>query len=48
MGNRFWPAYYLLDKRGRIRALFIGETHAGDAQAKAVEAAIELLLAEDS
>lgn len=47
MGNRYWPAYYLLDKQGRVRAVFIGETHAGDDRARAVEAAIENLLAEE-
>ena len=46
MGNRYWPAFYLLDKQGRIRASFVGETHAGDAQAQAIEAAVERLLAE--
>ncbi len=48
MGNRYWPAYYLIDKRGRLRATFIGETHAGDARAKNVEKAIAALLEEDA
>jgi thiol-disulfide isomerase/thioredoxin len=48
MGNRYWPAYYLLDKQGRIRASFIGETHVGDERAKAVQAAIEFLLGEST
>lgn len=46
MGNRYWPAFYLLDKRGRIRAHYAGETHRGDAQARRIEADIETLLAE--
>lgn len=46
MGNRYWPTYYLIDKRGRVRSVFIGETHAGDARARKVEAAIEWLIAE--
>lgn len=47
MNNRFWPSYYLIDKQGRVRALFVGETHIGDARAQAVEQMIDLLLAED-
>ncbi len=46
MGNRYWPAFYLIDRQGRIRALFAGETHAGDAQARDIEAQITALLAE--
>jgi len=45
MQNRYWPAFYLIDREGRVRELYVGETHAGDRQAKAVEAAIEALLA---
>lgn len=44
MQNRYWPAFYLLDREGRVRELYVGETHAGDRQARAVEAAIEALL----
>jgi len=47
-GNRYWPAYYLVDRKGRVRKSFFGETHAGDDNAKQVEASIEALLAEDS
>ena len=46
LGNRYWPTFYLADRRGRVRGVFIGETHAGDPRAKDVEAAIEALLAE--
>ena len=46
MGNRYWPTYYLIDKRGRVRSVFVGETHPGDARATEIEAAIEGLLAE--
>lgn len=45
-GNRYWPAFYLVDRNGRVRALFAGETHAGDPQAVAIEAAVGALLAE--
>ncbi len=46
MDNRYWPAYYLIDKKGRIRDLFVGETHAGDKRAKAIDARIAELMAE--
>ncbi len=46
MGNRYWPTFYLIDKRGYIRHVFIGETHQGDARARDVEAALKRLLAE--
>jgi hypothetical protein len=45
-GNRYWPAFYLVDGEGRVRASFAGETHAGDRNARAIEAAIESLLEE--
>ena len=45
-GNRYWPAFYLVDGAGRVRASFAGETHAGDGNALAMENAIEALLAE--
>lgn len=45
LGNQYWPAFYLIDREGKLRALYIGETHAGDVQAKAIEAQIEKLLA---
>lgn len=44
--NQYWPAFYLIDRQGRLRALFVGETHAGDAQARQIEAQIAALLAE--
>lgn len=46
LGNQYWPAFYLIDRHGTVRATFIGETHAGDAHAQQIEAAIETLLAE--
>lgn len=46
MRNRAWPAFYLIDKAGRLRAVWWGETHIGDRQAKRIEAAIERLLRE--
>lgn len=44
--NRYWPAFYLIDKRGTVRDVFIGETHADTKKARALERAIALLLAE--
>ncbi|MFO1472241.1 MAG: redoxin domain-containing protein [Turneriella sp.] len=44
LNNRYWPAFYLADKQGVIRGVFIGETHAGDAQAREIEKQIAELL----
>ncbi len=46
MRNRYWPAFYLIDKSGNIRAVFIGETHAGDRRARAIEDKLQQLLDE--
>ena len=46
LDNRYWPAFYLVDRQGRVRQVFAGETHAGDGNARAMEAAIEALLQE--
>ncbi|UCE90214.1 MAG: redoxin domain-containing protein [Pseudomonadota bacterium] len=46
MNNRYWPAFYLIDKRGRVRARFVGETHSGDRNARAIETRLRELLAE--
>ena len=46
VGNRYWPTFYLIDKKGNLRAQFIGETHAGDSRARKIEAAVKTLLAE--
>jgi thiol-disulfide isomerase/thioredoxin len=48
LDNEYWPAYYLIDRRRRIRARYYGETHAGDAQATRIENAVDELLAEPS
>jgi len=44
--NRYWPAFYLIDRQGQIQAIYAGETHVGDQQAKRIEAQIESLLAQ--
>ncbi len=46
LGNRYWPAFYVIDKQGRLRGTFVGETHIGDKRAKKVEALLAELLAE--
>ncbi len=46
MNNRYWPAYYIIDKKGKIRAAFFGETHEGDRRAKQIEQTIKKLLTE--
>lgn len=46
MGNRYWPAFYLVDRRGFIRYVFVGETHAGSRQAEMIKKRIRELLAE--
>ena len=44
--NRYWPAFYLVDKQGRLRSVYIGETHAGDRQAQRIDREIDRLLSE--
>ena len=46
MGNRYWPAFYLVDAHGRVRASYFGEMHEGDAQARTIESAMRKLAAE--
>lgn len=46
LGNRFWPTFYIVDRDGDIRGVFIGETHAGDRRAHAIEALVARLLDE--
>ncbi|WP_240954351.1 redoxin family protein [Solimonas marina] len=46
LGNQYWPAFYLIDRQGIVRDVFVGETHAGDRRARAIEARIDALLAE--
>jgi redoxin len=45
LGNRYWPAFYLVDQRGEIRLGSVGEMHTGDGEAARFEEAIARLLA---
>lgn len=45
MRNQYWPAFYLIDRSGSVRLARAGETHPGDANASALESAIESELA---
>jgi thiol-disulfide isomerase/thioredoxin len=42
--NRYWPAFYVIDRAGVLRGRFVGETHAGERRARAIEALIRSLL----
>jgi thiol-disulfide isomerase/thioredoxin len=46
MGNRYWPAFYLIDRRGLVRKVYVGETHQGDSQARRIQNTVARLLAE--
>lgn len=46
LGNRYWPAIYLVDRCGRIRERAVGEVHGGETSGLRLEALIEALLAE--
>ncbi len=46
MHNKYWPTFYLIDKKGVVRSVFFGETHEGDRQAIQIEKTIKQLLAE--
>lgn len=48
IGNRYLPAFYLTDKRGKLRYRFAGETHRGDAWAREIESHIGELIAEQT
>lgn len=48
LDNRYWPAFYVVDKQGRIAAQAIGEMHVGEARSQKFEREIERLLAVDA
>jgi thiol-disulfide isomerase/thioredoxin len=45
MGNRYWPAFYLIDAQGRVAATTIGEMHVGESRAKEFEVEIAKVVA---
>lgn len=46
LGNRYWPAFYVVDKKGIIRDVVVGETHIGDRNANRIELKIKALILE--
>jgi len=46
LGNQYWPAIYLVDRCGRIRARAVGEVHAKEQSGRRLEEQIEALLRE--
>ena len=43
LNNTYWPAFYIVDKKGNIREKFAGETHPDDRQAAEIEKVIDTL-----
>jgi hypothetical protein len=46
LGNEYWPAIYLIDRCGRIRAQAVGEVHGNEPSGQRLEEKIEGLLQE--
>lgn len=46
LNNRYWPAFYLVDKKGNIVQGIAGEMHEGTERARVVDEIIEMMLAE--
>jgi thiol-disulfide isomerase/thioredoxin len=47
LGNRFWPAFYLVDRQGRVVAREVGELHADTARGDRFERQIRDLLGDE-
>ena len=45
LGNRYWPAFYLVDREGHVALAAFGELHRGTARGDKMEARIRELLA---
>lgn len=46
LDNQYWPSFYLVDKKGVIRASDIGELHLNSSKGDAFEAKLRSLLEE--
>ena len=46
MHNRYWPSFYVIDKKGVLRGFYAGETHQGDSQSRRIGNLIGRLLKE--
>lgn len=46
LNNRYWPAFYLIDRQGQIVATAIGELHTGEPRGDRFEAQLRAQLAE--
>lgn len=44
MGNRYWPAFYVIDAAGKLRSTAIGEMHIGEPRALQLERMIDEVL----
>ena len=46
MANRYWPAFYLIDRQGRLAATAAGELHAGQTRGDDFEEQVKRALAD--
>jgi len=47
LNNRYWPAFYLIDKKGYIRHVAVGEVHIDDRRDRGIQQIVEKLLNEE-
>ena len=46
LNNRYWPAFYIIDKKGNIRHVAVGEVHIDDHRDREIQQLVETLLVE--
>lgn len=46
LANRYWPTFYLVDRQGRVRGVYIGEMRETRPEARALETQLAALLEE--